>query len=167
MMPGHGGGNLTFIITVAVTVFFIAVLALRNRAPRLLRPELMWIAPLIILLMGSSYFIFVYHPTAPTALAELAAAALVGIGFGWWRGKLTRIAVHPETHDISAQVSPVGFLLIIVVLLGRRAIEALAGPSHVAQISGLLIAFALGTVVAARVEMWLRARRLLAEAKAA
>ncbi len=159
----HGQGLIPTLVFSAVV---LGILLLRNRAPRRLRPELLWISPVIVVVAAAAYFAFVYHPTDPVALAELAAGAAVGLALGWWRGKLTRIEVHPETHDLRMQVSPLGLVLIILVYVARRVAEAFTDPHQAAQITGLAIAFALATVLTARVEIWLRARRLLAGAKA-
>jgi hypothetical protein len=162
----HASGGPSLLVTLGISVVVLGILLMRNRAPRRLRPELLWISLIIVIPLASAYFIFVYHPTDPLALGELVVAAVAGLALGWWRGKLTRIEVHPETHDITMQVSSLGMVLIILVFAGRRVAEVVAPPGHLAQITSLLVAFAVATVVTARVEMWLRARRLLAVAKA-
>jgi membrane protein CcdC involved in cytochrome C biogenesis len=152
---------LFFIPLIAV----VAIIALRSRAPRRLRPELLWIFPAIFSLLGASYFVFAYRPASLVEGLEILAAAVAGAAFGWWRGKLTRIEVHPETHDVSAQMSPIGVVIVLLVFGGRSALRYVAPPELAGAINGGLLAFALCMLIAARVEMWLRASRLLAEAK--
>ena len=83
-----------------------------------------------------------------------------------------RIEVHPETHDISAQASPVG-MLFILALLGVRMVlrnAALSTPIAglpAAVIANSLILLAGAMMVTQSLEMWFRARRLLGEAQAA
>jgi hypothetical protein len=160
---GAGGNPLVFLIPIVIVV---AVVLFRSRAPRRLRPELLWITPVIYGLLGVVYLAFLFRPDNLVQIAGLVVAILAGAGFGWWRGKLTRIEVHPETHDVSAQMSAIGVVIIILVLGGRQALRYLAPPEQANVINAALIAFAVCMVVAARVEMWLRATKLLAAAKA-
>ncbi len=166
MFGAHSSDGPSLLATLVISVVVLGLLLLRNRAPRRLRPELLWISPLIIVAAAASYFFYVYRPGDAVAFGALAAAAAVGVALGWWRGKLTRIEVHPESHDLSMQVSPLGVVLIILVYVARRVAYAYTDQHQAAQITGLLIALAVATVVTARVEMWLRARKLLAAAKA-
>ena len=102
---------------------------------------------------------------------DLAALALGALA-GWWRGRLTRIVVDPRTHALTSKTSAVGMLLILglyVVRYGLRSMGAQgAGALHVSaiQVTDALMLLAVGLVCAQRLEIYLRASRLLAEARA-
>ena len=59
---------------------------------------------------------------------------------------------------------------LVVLRFGLRAVlanEAAAWKLDMALITNLFVVFAVGLFAVARLEMWIRARRLLREAKAA
>ena len=91
-----------------------------------------------------------------------------GGAFGWRRGALMRIQVDPETHALNQQASPAAMLFIVVLILVRKGLQFEAGSLgfSVAFLTDVLMVFALGLLTATRLEMFLRARRLLAEARA-
>ncbi|NBB52410.1 DUF1453 family protein [Rhizobium sp. CRIBSB] len=150
----------------------VLVILLRNRRPRILHPERLWVLPAIIVpLMGLAIWGTSMDPSlshAPFGLPDwgvLAAGLLLGGAFGWWRGKMTTIEVHPG-GVLKAQASPLGLSLIIAVMMGRRALNAVVEP-HAAEwgLSGLAVAdaflvFVVGMIVMQRVEMFIRARRI-------
>jgi len=86
---------------------------------------------------------------------------------------MMHIKVDPETHEISQKGSLAAMAFIVVLILirmGARNAEALGIPGmhfDVMAMTDVLIAFALGMLTMQRVEMFLRARRLLEEARAA
>jgi hypothetical protein len=167
MPTGHaayGGNPLYYLIPIVVV---LALVLLRSRAPRRLRPELLWIAPTIYGVIALFYFGFGFRPASLAEGLGVLGAAVLGVALGWWRGKLTRIQVHPETHDVTAQISPIGALVIVLVFFGRYALGYFAPADKAAAINAGLIAFAVCVVLTARVEMWLRSRQLLTTAKAA
>jgi hypothetical protein len=95
----------------------------------------------------------------------------VGAAIGWYRGRMMRITIDPETHALSQQASPAAFLLLIVLIVVRSAARQEFGggygqTGHGAAIAtDVAMAFALGLIGAYRIEMLLRARRLLREAR--
>lgn len=81
------------------------------------------------------------------------------------------IAVDPETHALNQRMSPAAMLFLVVLVALRSGARALAENDaalhlDVAAVTDVLIAFALGLFAAQRLEMYLRARRLLREAAA-
>jgi hypothetical protein len=167
-MQGSGqfyGLGLTLLIAVAV-------MAMRNRRPRRLRLEAMWIRPLIYLALVGFTFAAAPPPQGALAISSLAVAFILGVGVGWLRGSMMRIDVHPETHDISAQASVVGMMLILGLLVLRTSLRNAATTTSIAGLSataitGCLILFAGAMMITQSLEMFLRARKLLAEAQAA
>lgn len=159
------------LIPLIVIAVLIPVILLRNRSPRTLRPRLMWITPLIVTALigfgiwGMSVSGRGPAPTDPLSLLILAVGLALGCAFGWQRGKMTTI--YKETDGtLKAQASPVGIIIIIAVLLARRALEPWL-EAHAAQwhvnpnaILEAFMLFAAGMVVVQRVEMWIRANRI-------
>lgn len=167
-MQGSGqlyGLGLTLLIAVAV-------MAMRNRRPRRLRLEAMWIRPLIFLALVGLTFASAPPPQGALAISALAVALILGVALGWVRGSMMRIDVHPETHDISAQASIVGMMLILGLLVLRTSLRNAATTTSIAglpasALTDSLILFAGAMMITQSLEMFLRARKLLAEAQAA
>ena len=131
----------------------LAIIMLRGTKPRTLVVERLWIQPLMLMVL-------------------LPLALIAGAGLGWWRGRLTRLSVDPETHTVTSQVSPVGLALlggIFLLCFGLRA-YAMKNPgalhASVADITDAMLLIAVGLVCAQRLEVWIRARALIAEARA-
>jgi hypothetical protein len=108
-------------------------------------------------------------PPGLTGWSLLAAGVLVGAVLGWHRGKLIRIERDPATGALSQQASPLAMLLLlalVVLKLGARAIFGDSATAHPGSGAMLLtdafIGFALGLLSATRLELYLRARRILA-----
>lgn len=150
-------------------VIALGMVLLRNRAPRKLNVELMWILPLIFLLLigFGIYASTTFQPHAPFGLSTylgLAGALIAGCAIGWWRGKTIDIRRDPATGDLMAQASPLG-MIFIFALFGVRYgakgwLEANAqslGIDLVALTDGFML-FAVGLIVVSRIEMWIRAR---------
>ena len=112
--------------------------------------------------------IWEHPPATPVGWLWLALALVVGVGTGWQRGKLMRLTVDPLTHRLNQQSSPAALLFIVALILARRglAFEAEQNGVNVFTVTGILFAFAFGLLAATRAEIYLRAKRLLAEAKA-
>lgn len=156
------------LIAIAVV---IPLILLRNRKPRTLRPEFMWVAPLLIVgligfgIWGMSMSKGGHAPVEPLSLLILAVGLALGCAFGWQRGKMTTIYKEPD-GTLKAQASPIGLIIVIAILIARRALEpwleAHAAEWHVNPLAILeaFMLFAAGMVVVQRLEMWLRARNI-------
>ena len=142
---------------------------------RRLRVEWLWVTPLILTaLIGLNLF---YAPGVPRPQgmdwAWLAGGLVIGGALGWWRGKMMDISVDPETHVLNTKASPaalifiVGLLVVRQVLRGAATEEASVLHLSVAAITGAFMTMALGLIVVGRLEMAIRARRLLGQARAA
>lgn len=156
------------LIAIAVVILLVV---LRNRRPRTLRPEFMWVMPLIVVvsigagLWGLSMGSQGRAPVDPLSLLILAVGLALGCAFGWQRGKM--ITIHKEADGtLKAQASPIGILIIVGVLILRRAsqgyLEDHAADWHVNPLAifEAFMLFAAGMVVFQRVEMWIRANRI-------
>ena len=78
-----------------------------------------------------------------------------------------RIAIDPDTLILSQQSSPAAFLILIALIAVRQGARYEFGGGHAAALAvGMALSFGVGLVAATRVEMTLRARRLLGAARA-
>jgi hypothetical protein len=151
----------------------LVVLVLRNRRSRKLRVELLWVRPVIFLALLTLSAAAAPPPLTPVSIALIAAAAAIGAALGWQRGRMMRIEVDPDTHALTSRASVLGIVFILGVLLFRMGLGSMLGSFEAqAPISPIIGADALlvlvvGMISVQGVEMWLRARRLLAEARAA
>ncbi|HEY5289390.1 MAG TPA: hypothetical protein VIJ59_05110 [Caulobacteraceae bacterium] len=166
----HGQSQLYGVVFTLVIA--VGVMLMRNRRPRRLRLEAMWIRPLIFIALVAATFATAPVPTGAAPISVLLLALALGVAAGWFRGRSMRIDVHPETHDISAQASPVGMLFILALLGVRMALRDAAMTTPVAGLPAAVIANSLillagAMMVTQSLEMWFRARRLLGEAQAA
>jgi len=157
-------------ITYAITIgIIVVVLALRMRGMSKMRPlklGALWIVPALYLAVA--VFMFVQLP--PTGSVAIASAVGVAIGaaVGWQRGKMMHIHVDPESHALNQKASPAAMMFLIVLIVVRAGARSVLGQeSNVspAMLTDPLIAFALGMFTVTRLEMYLRAKRLLEEAR--
>ncbi len=146
------------------------ILALRIRRMSKARPltlERLWVVPaLYAVLVGA---LLLQAPPSLGGWALCAAALVVGAGLGWQRGKLMNLSVDPATHQLNQKAS-VGGLLFIVVLIAIKLVGQAEGSALHLNVMLLTQAFAvmaLGLFSAMRVEMYLRGKRLLEQARAA
>lgn len=162
------GGPWLYLFPLAI----FALVILRNSRARRLRVEMLWIMPVILLALTA--LMFVGQPIRHTAGMVLAGVALaIGVAVGWWRGRLTNITVDPETHALTSKASPVGMMLILGVFALRYALISFKGETagllhlSVMEITDVLMMLVVGIVCTQRLEMALRANRLVAEHRTA
>jgi len=154
-------------------VIMLMVLVLRNRRPRPLRVELLWVRPVILLVIFGVAASAAPPPLTVANLLVLVVAAAIGVAVGWQRGRFMRIEVDPQTHAVTSRASILGVIFILAVLLLRMmAVGAMHDNAAQLPISPIVGSDALLVLLVVMlstqgVEMWLRARRLLAEAQAA
>ena len=167
MGPQPGG-----IWTAVVPLLFIVMTLLRGSRARNLKIEQLWIMPVVILALIGLALSQQGVPSAVGIVVDVVALAL-GAALGWWRGRFTNITIAPETHALTSKASPVGLILIAGVFAIRYFVRgyatAHAGELHasVAEITDAFLVLAVGLVCAQRLEIWLRASRMLTEARAA
>ena len=164
------------ILPYLVPFLFILLLVRRSLRTRALRVERLWIYPAVLILIGGA-LLFAQPPETPLTASIDVASVAAGAIIGWWRGRLTRIMVDPETHNLTSRPSIAGLILIVGLFAVRYGLRIyLAQNADAAGSGGLrsaaitddaLVLFAVGLMSVQRLEMWLRARRLLAEAIAA
>jgi len=165
-MQAHGNwltAALPFVIIAVVIAFRLRTMS-RERPLKL---GTLWIVPAVYLLL-TAWILFALPPTG-LGWGLLAVGLIIGSVLGWHRGKLIHIDRNPETGDLRQKASPLAMILLlalIVLKLGARAIFGETAAGHPASGAMLLtdafIGFALGLLSATRLELYLRAQRLVA-----
>lgn len=160
--------------TAIAVVVIMAVMAFRFSRANTARPlklEFLWIMPAWLIVV-TGLLLWQMPPHGQEWLL-LAVAFLIGGALGWQRGRMMAITVDPETHNLSQTTSRAAlvFLVGLVVLrFGLRTVlteEASVLHLSIAFITDVFVVFAVGLLGVTRLEMFLRASRLLAEARAA
>ena len=165
--------NPDFLKTLLPIVVVVVVLTLRLRSMskvRPLKPERMWVLPLALLVLAgvTSW----EHPPSPSGMTIGFFSLVVGGFLGWQRGRFFHIE-RDAIGGLTQKASPAALILLLVIIGIRYAVRAYFGatPDDHGQMSenaliatdGLLL-FAVGLIAMTRVELALRARRILAGA---
>jgi hypothetical protein len=170
MFSQSSGSLAQYLLPIGIAVI---VIVLRNSKPRRLQIERLWILPAIYFAMTVSALSAAPPPVTPISIGLLVLGFLIGAGLGWQRARFTEIHIHPETHDLSSRSSPIGMVFIFAILLLRvGAKDFLATHPNlvdvpVVAIGDALLVMVVATLSAQRLEIWRRASRMLAEARAA
>lgn len=157
-------------ISYAITIAIVGiVLALRMRNMRKMRPlklEMLWVVPVLYLAVAA-LMLWQLPPQGWVAIASLVGL-LAGAAVGWQRGTMMHIHVDPETHALNQKASPAAMIFLIALIVVRSGARSLLGEASgvsPAMLTDPLIAFAFGMLTLTRVEMYIRAKRLLEEAR--
>ena len=163
--PAHQSW-VSYAVTIAIVVVVFALRMRRMGQMRPLKLETLWVVPVLYLLVAALMF-WSLPPTRWVGIASLIAL-LIGAGVGWQRGAMMHIHVDPETHALNQKASPAAMIFLIALIVlrsGARAVLGETGGVSPAMLTDPLIAFALGMFTLTRVEMYLRAKRLLEEVR--
>lgn len=154
---------------------FVVILALRMRAMSKMRPlrlGTLWIVPAIYLAITVLNVFFrppTFAFTLPTPIAWLASAIalIAGAAVGWQRGRMMQIHVDPETHALNQKGSPLAILFLLAIILVKALAQSEGRALHfdVQMVTDVAFCFGLGMFTLTRLEMYLRAKRLLEEAR--
>jgi membrane protein CcdC involved in cytochrome C biogenesis len=159
-------GTLITFALIGVVLFFRMRSMNRERPLKL---EQLWIVPGIYAVIAA--MMFWSFPPKGMNLTYCIVGLLVGGALGWQRGRMMHIAVDPATQTLRQKASPAAmlFLLGLIVLRTVAREAAIFGGFHVdvMAVTDVLVALALGLLTMQRVEMYLRAKRLLEEARPA
>lgn len=159
------------LIGVGVAAAFMIFRMTRGQTSRPLRLEWLWVMPAVLLLATGA--LLWQMPPRGLEWLWLALAFALGGAIGWQRGRMMKITVDPETHDLNQQASPAAILFLVALVAVRYGLreglsaEAEAWHLSAAFLTDVFVVFALGILSVTRLEMFIRARRLLADAKAA
>lgn len=159
-------------ISTAITIAIILVImALRMRRMGRMRPlklNSLWVVPALYAVVAALMFVQL-PPKGWIAIASIVGL-VIGAGVGWQRGKMMHIHVDPQTHALNQKASPAAMIFLIGLIVIRALARSILGQSaslSPAMLTDPLIAFALGMFTLTRLEMYLRAKRLLEEAHGA
>ncbi|RYF91102.1 MAG: DUF1453 family protein [Caulobacteraceae bacterium] len=100
--------------------------------------------------------------------AWVIAAFAVGAALGWQRGRMMPIHIDPDTGKPMIKTSVAALLFILALMAARLVLrQVLEGSAASLHINPLLVtdafmALAVGLLGVARIEMFIRARRLKA-----
>ena len=160
----------TWLTALLPFVIIAVVVGLRLRSMSKERPlkiGTLWIVPVVYLLLVGS-MLFALPPTI-AGWSLVAVGVAIGAVLGWHRGKMIRIERNAETGELRQKASPLAMLLVvalIVLKLGARAVFGEAAATQPGSGAMLLTdtfsGFALGLLTATRLELYLRAKQLLA-----
>src|SRR5579871_1876122 len=165
-----GALPLNYLIPIAVAV---GIIILRNSRARRLRIETLWVLPVVYVLLLATSLGAAPPPLTPVGVGLLVLGAAVGAALGWQRGRFTEIRIHPETHDLSSRQSAIGIVFILAIFgvryFARGLLASNAGTLHlsVAAVLDALFVLAIAMLSVQRLELWLRASRMLAGARTA
>ena len=168
-MQGQGGPDGPWVYVIPLVV--LAVVFFRNARERRLKIERLWIMPTILLAVAA-VTLASQKPPSLLMVGAYALALALGALAGWWRGRLTNITINPDTHELTSKASMFGMLLILGLIVLRRGAGTYAA-SHAAalhvsalEVTDILLLLAVGLVCAHRLEIALRATRMLEAARA-
>ena len=165
----HPVAQQSWVATAIPIAIVLVVMTIRLRSAGKMKPlklETLWVVPVLYLAVAVMMFIQL-PPRGWVALASIIGLA-IGAAVGWQRGKLMQIHVDPETHALNQKASPAAMMFLIVLIAVRAGARSVLGAdSHLspAMLTDPLIAFALGMFSLTRLEMYLRAKRLLEQAR--
>jgi hypothetical protein len=165
-----------FLKTLVPILVVAVVMALRLRSMsrvRPLDPGRMWIMPLV--LVGLAGVTLWAHPPSPAGMAIGFGALIVGGLLGWQRGRFIHIAHDAASGRLTQKASPAALMLLVGIIALRFAARSYFGLSPDANgrmseqaliATDALLLFAVGLIAMTRVELALRARRIIAAADA-
>lgn len=159
------------LIGIAVLVVVMSIRLLRGQKQRPLKLEWMWVMPLVLIALACA--LISQFPPQGLEWLWLTLAFGAGAALGWQRGRLMAITVDPQTHMLNQQASPAAMIFLVVLVAIRFGLRSVlseeAGALHLsaAFLTDVFVVFAVGLLAVTRLEMFLRARRLLEDARAA
>lgn len=159
------------IIGIVIFLLIFGFRMTRARQPRPLKLEWMWVMPLILVVAAGS-LLWQFRPVGLEWL-WLALVFAIGGAIGWQRGRMMTITVDPETHNLNQQASPAAMILLVGLVAIRYGLRSVlteeASVLHITVnfITDAFVILGVGLLGVTRLEMFIRARKLLGEARAA
>ncbi len=142
--------DMQLYLPLLMPLLVVAIFARRMLRPRRFRVGTVWVAPILLAALSGSYL--VHLPPGAGQAAILAVALIAGGAIGWFRARLTRIAIDPATGLITQRGTPYGLLLFagLFVLRGIVRVYTLQHPElgvDINRASGIFLVFAFGLLV--------------------
>jgi membrane protein CcdC involved in cytochrome C biogenesis len=153
-----------------LVIFFFRFRAAGKARP--LQPGMLLLRPVILVALGA-WLVFLAKPTDPQTIGIMAACLAVGAAIGWWRGRFVHIEVHPETHSVTSVTPAFAVMILVGLFVARFAVRYLVMPNadplslETMRLNAYFVLSAVGILGFASLEMYLRAQKLLNEARSA
>jgi hypothetical protein len=171
-MPPHQPDYIQYLpILIIVPVLLLRLR--RSMKVQALKLSRLWIRPAILISMAVLVLAVPVPGRPGLSLADvlwLALAAAVGAVAGWFWGRTTQLHLHPENGTLMQKGSMAGMIVLIVLLAARVGLRAglklEAGAWHidVLLLTDLSIVFSAALFAVRGLEIYLRARRVMARA---
>lgn len=164
----------SFLKTLAPILVIAIVVTLRLRSMnrvRPLEPRKLWTVPVVLVLLTVATLWA--NPPGLIGLSIGAVALIIGSLIGWQRGRLIRIERDPASGGLNQQASPAAMILLVGIIALRFALRSYFDATPGADgkmseqaliVTDALLLFAVGLIAVTRIEIALRARRILAGA---
>jgi hypothetical protein len=159
---------LTYLIPILVILPALYLRLRRMMKPTPLKLNRMWIRPVIFLAVGVA--VLAASPPPAQAWFWFALAGLLGGVLGWQWGRIMAIHVDPKTGTLMTRGSQAAMVMMVILLAVRTGLRAgvrMEGSAlhlDAAMISDISIVFGAMLFGLRGLEMFLRARRVLARA---
>ncbi|HET9810847.1 MAG TPA: hypothetical protein VFP53_04025 [Sphingomicrobium sp.] len=167
MTAEHPGGWLTTLLPFVIIVAVVALRLRTMRRERKLDLKTMWVIPIVYLAVIA--FMFSALPPSILGWELFLAGLLVGLLTGWYRGRLIAIRRDPDSGELWQRASPLAMLLLVAIIVLKLGARQLFGDAAAARagspamlMTDAFIGFALGLLSATRIEIYVRAKRLVA-----
>lgn len=162
---------ISYIIPAIVIAIVLALRWKRMSKVRPLKLETLWMFPTLFACLA--VYLYWTHPPQGWAWGFCLVALVIGGALGWQRGKFMRITVDPVTHVLNQSASPAAVLFIVALILARNGARMALGTGtgdtalhlNAIAVTDMAVAFGLGLFGVQRLEMYLRAKRLLDQAR--
>ncbi|MEA1674267.1 hypothetical protein [Nitrospirillum sp. BR 11163] len=169
---GTGKNTMQPYIPYLFMALALLLIARRTRVWRRVRPAFLALVPTMIVAMAAFYGWGAQrlgpHVT-PQGWMAIAGGLAVGIACGVAIGRLVHLAHDPATGHVTMRMSIVGALLLLALLIIRQAVRqvgmdpGVSGPAaSFSVLSDVLLAVAVGMVLARQYVLWRRWRALVA-----
>ena len=153
-------------------LFILPFLYLRLRRmlkPQVLKLNRLWIRPAILIVAAG---VLTLMPVPGAAALQpldglwLLSAALLGAAAGWQWGRTTVLHLHPENGTLMQTGSLAGLMVFVVLVLFKFGLRGAPGAIgwhvNVMLITDISIVFSAALFSARTVEIFLRARKIMA-----
>jgi hypothetical protein len=168
--------QLQFFLPILIIVPVLFLRLRRMSRPQPLKLGRLWIRPVLLVVVAAMVLLLPQpgqHVAAELTTREwtgLALAACLGGVGGWYWGRTMAIEVHPENGTLMTRGNSAAILvlmLLILVKIGLRPLLAAEGNTmhlDVLMITDASIVFSVALFSVRSLEMYLRARRVMAAA---
>ncbi len=168
MQTHEAQGWISYAITAVVIGIVFAIRWRRMSIVKPLKLERLWVFP--VCYAGVALYMAVMYPPHGLAWLFCAVALVMGAALGWQRGKMMRIMIDPDSHALNMTSSPAAILFLAAIVALRVGARAMIGDGHALHvdafaITDMLVALGLGLFTTQRIEMYLRAKRMLETAR--